>query len=237
MFPPVCPLCEKTMAFSRVGYACETCQPKIEYIKGATCMKCGKQLLLDEKEYCSLCKKSMFHFKRGFVTFLYEGNIRDMLLKFKYKGRRDLGLFFANASLDKFEEELRSLNLDAVIPIPVHKDRLKKRGYNQAEVFGNLIADALGIPCYGDLLVRKKATVVQKELDTRGRLANLMDAFSVNEAELRRITKKDNSSLKRIILVDDIFTTGSTIEASTLILMEVGIEEAYALCVASSVGY
>ncbi len=231
LFPPVCPVCERTMPAAHAGRLCEKCKDKVKTVTN-NCLKCGRPLNDSDTALCAECKNNTFPFKKGFITFLYEGSIRDMLLKFKYKDRRDLGLFFSNASTDMFGDELKSLAPDAIIPIPVHKKRLRQRGYNQAEVFGEYVACELGIPCAADILIRTKETTVQKSLDVHARLLNLLDAFAVDTDELAAFEKK-NGPVKRAVLVDDIFTTGSTLCACSLVLRDAGIDEIYVLCVAS----
>ena len=110
------------------------------------------------------------------------------------------------------------MNVDVIIPVPVHPSRRRKRGFNQAEVLAKIMGERLGIPVRTDLLTRTKKTLPQKELSAGERLKNLSGAFraEVIPAEIRRI-----------LLVDDIYTTGSTIEACTRALKTSGAQAIY----------
>ena len=122
---------------------------------------------------------------------------------------------------------LLGLGIDAMIPIPVHKKKLQKRGYNQAEVLAAALSDRLSIPVETELLVRAVNTEPQKRLDPEHREQNLKKAF--------QCTKK-SVSYKKVLLVDDIYTTGATIEACTKCLQAAGIPEVYYTSVAIGTG-
>ena len=111
---------------------------------------------------------------------------------------------------------------DAVVPVPVHKSKYRERGYNQAEILANGIGKRLGIPVMPDFLVRSKKTLPQKQLSDKERLKNLQEAFMVN--------KKAGCCLSmpaKVLLVDDIYTTGSTIEACTNVLLKHCVKHVY----------
>lgn len=230
-YPPVCPLCEGALPISMEGAVCGNCKGKLPPPLILTCYKCGRPLEEEEYEYCSICKKTNFHFKKGFIVFPYEEEIKKAILHFKYYGRKDLALFFANQTWLRYEADIRRIKADAIIPIPVHKSKLRQRGYNQAEVYAGELSKLSGIPVVGDLLIRTKHTKAQKNLSALGRLTNLLDAFDIDLDMLCWYKKR--MALNRVILVDDIFTTGSTIECSTIKLMAVGIEEVYSICISS----
>ncbi len=234
LFPPVCPLCDKAVSIEGEGRLCRKCEGKVSPFDGPACLKCGKLLPDDEAAYCGNCRKNSFHFRRGYITFLYEDEVRDMLVRFKYKNRKDLALYFARESLAKFGDILKNSGFDAVVPIPIHKKRMKKRGYNQAAEFGKLLARGLGVPCLYELLKRTKQTAAQKELSATARLMNLMDAFEVDESELSYAKK---AGIKKLLLVDDIFTTGSTLECAGIKLTRCGFSEPDCLCISGTRGF
>ena len=123
------------------------------------------------------------------------------------------------------------LNLapDVLVPVPIHKSKYRQRGYNQAEILANGIAKELNIPVFSHLLIRNRKTLPQKQLSDKERLRNLQEAFIYNKAAASNYP----ITLKRVLIVDDIYTTGSTIEACTNVLLRNGIENIYfiTLCI------
>lgn len=229
LFPPVCPLCERVLSMSQEGEACDDCGAKLDYYRGASCMKCGRSLKDDTAEYCEGCLKRSFHFDRAVSAYVYEKEARELILKFKYHTRKDLGLFFAHMTLKKHERLLREFEAGAIVPIPIHRSRYKKRGYNQAEVYGRHLADELKVPCL-NLLSRTKETGAQKKLDTGGRLANIMNAFSIDKEKTAALVR---GGLKKVIITDDILTTGATVECASVLLKDCGIEEILVVTISS----
>ncbi len=232
LYPPVCPLCDRTVPTEKSDSLCDVCERKIKIIEEPKCMKCGKQLESELKEYCEQCSRRSFHFNKGFTLFNYEEEVRTLILKLKYKGRRDIAKYFAKEIYLNYGEQLKELLADAIIPVPIHKERLITRGYNQAESIASELSRYMGIPCIEEILVRKKQTEAQKKLSGNERLINLYDAFDVDINAFEVYKKR--MSLKRVILIDDIFTTGSTIECCSLTLKKCGISEVWFVAVAST---
>ncbi len=129
---------------------------------------------------------------------------------------------------EQYEDLLRSWNPDALVPIPLHKTRKRKRGFNQAQLLAEKLGKRLEIPVEKGILERTKKTGPQKELNDVQRRANLKNAFQVRQNDVR---------LKRIVLVDDIYTTGSTIDAAAAVLLEHGAEKVYFLTICIGRGF
>lgn len=129
---------------------------------------------------------------------------------------------------EQYEDLLRSWNPDALVPIPLHKTRKRKRGFNQAQLLAEKLGEILEIPVEKRILERTKKTGPQKELNDVQRRANLKNAFQVRQNDVR---------LKRIVLVDDIYTTGSTIDAAAAVLLEHGAEKVYFLTICIGRGF
>jgi ComF family protein len=227
LFPPVCPICAKPVLIENKGKCHDKCKAGIAPISGAVCYKCGRPLPNEEQELCNLCQTREYHYNRGYAVYKYSDEAKRLILELKYKGRRDLSVFFINTTMEKLGEELKALKADAVIPVPIHKNRLKERGYNQAELLAEELAKRLKIDCYASILVRTKETTAQKQLGNVGRMLNLMDAFAINEKKL--IEAEKEKRIERVILVDDIYTTGSTAECCTFLLKSAGIKEVWLL--------
>ncbi len=205
---------------------CRECQGKIIFTKEPRCKKCGKPLMEMEKEYCGDCVRNKHYYDYGLALYNYDENIKRAIYRFKYKNYRIYSEFFGRQLAKHFEMEIKKWNADAIIPVPVHKKRKKARGYNQAELLANEMSKYLKLPVDNNLLIRIKHTVPQKELSNILRKKNIEKAFKINE----NIVK-----YKCVIIVDDIYTTGSTIDECCRVLRGAGVEKIYFLTL--SVGF
>ena len=229
-YPPRCPVCDDLSQGQ--GRTCEKCSNVFLLIKEPRCMKCGKQLTKSEAEYCMDCNKKTFTYVRGYPLWLYNSRMKRSVSAFKYHNKKEYGKYYAREIAKVFGKDLKKLNIQCMIPVPVHKKRLRKRGYNQAEVLANELSKYLKIPVNTNLLIRCKNTLPQKELNDMERLKNLTSAF--------KIIKNNDiiiDNIKRVLLVDDIYTTGSTIEACTRVLMQAGVEEVYYVSICIGKGF
>ncbi len=225
LFPPVCPICDEPVLIGQRGKTCDGCRGRIRTVSEPVCFKCGRPIGSEEAEYCDLCSEYEYHFRKNRAVFVYRDEAKRLILDLKYKGRQDLAAFFTDSLILKYNKEIKNIRADAIIPIPIHKTRLKQRGYNQSFLLADELSIRTGIPVVSNLLLRTKETKAQKQLGSMGRLLNLCDAFEINRDVLRKI--KTRTNLERIILVDDIYTTGSTIESCSIVLGRCGINEIY----------
>lgn len=216
IYPRRCPICGEIVEENLL--ACETCQKNIKKIEYPTCFKCGKMVEVADIEYCFDCMRIPKSYVKGFPVYAYSGSIKDSLASFKYNNKREYALFYATSIFDSYKEQLLRIGIDGIIPVPVHKSRLRKRGYNQAYLIANELGRLLNIRVYKDVVKRVIKTAPQKELNDKERIKNLKSAFKI---------ALDGVQLKKVLIVDDIYTTGATIEAITHLLLEVGIEEVY----------
>jgi ComF family protein len=191
-------------------------------------MKCGKPVDDAEEEYCSDCKRLEKHYEGGYPLFLYQTPVKQGVLAMKYNNRREYAEFYSQEMLQHFGSQWQQLNLDGILPVPLHKHKLRQRGYNQAELLARPISRQLGVPLYTKLLVRRIDTLPQKELDDKERMKNLKKAFFLRENEVK---------LRKVLLVDDIYTTGSTIEACAEVLQQGGVKQVYYSSVCIGRGY
>ncbi len=227
-FPPRCVICDGVLS-GKEQYLCAACTDLPKRIEKNFCFKCGKPVD-GEKEYCDSCKKEEKTFLMGRAAFCYDRVMRRSVLRFKYHGRQEYGEYYAFVLYKMFGGWIERTGADALVPVPVHTERLKKRGYNQAAVVARELGSRCNIPVYEDLLLRVKNTLPQKELSQKERLDNLCKAFSINHSN--RVLP-DN--LNCVIIVDDIYTTGSTIEACSKVLRSFGVNKVFFLCVC--IGY
>lgn len=165
------------------------------------------------------------HLALGVGAFAYDGPVRRALAQLKYEGAGRVAPLLARAGLSAFRALLNVSGPAVVTPVPVHLERLRSRGYNQAELIARDLGRASGMPVR-DLLVRARSTTRQHRLDRAGRLRNLRGA----------ITVRDGSTVPRtVVVVDDIITTSATLEACAAALVEAGAETVYAYAVAREV--
>lgn len=142
----------------------------------------------------------------GAAFFLYYegGVIADILHRIKYQGRKDIALIFGRSFGDKLKESPLYEGIDYLVPVPLFSKRLRRRGFNQSEAICNGLSETTSIPVRTDILLRIRHTETQTKLNKAQRQSNLKDAFTV--------TNQDVFRDKHILLVDDVLTTGSTIE-------------------------
>ena len=159
------------------------------------------------------------------APFLFSGGMRQALHLVKYQGRRRLARHLAHHLAAFARRQLRDLPLSVVLPVPLHWQRLWRRGFNQAEWFAQPVADELGLPMVSSWLVRRRATPTQITLSRRARLANLAGAFAVT-------ARATGLADAHALLVDDILTTGATTEACARLLREAGAATVTILAVA-----
>lgn len=224
-FPNKCPLCGCILGEGEL--ACRDCLKKVRPIGGPRCMKCGAPVRSREREYCDACEKYRHFFTEGFPVFAYRGPVRGAVHRFKYKNRRCYAEFFSEAMLQAGAKKLEKWKPDLVIPIPVHPKKLKSRGFNQADLLARHIAESLGVPFLADGLLRTAATEPQKNLDRKKRQINLKRAFKIGTNDVK---------LKRILLIDDIYTTGSTVDAAAEVLLANGAAGVWFLTLCAAEG-
>ena len=216
IYPRRCPVCDR--AVSPFGsLVCETCKETFEYIKEPYCMKCGKKLEEEETEYCHDCMRHRHLFDRGRALCFYR-SISDSVYRFKYKGRQEYAAYYAACMEQSLGNWIRHCRPDALVPVPIHASKRRVRGYNQAEVLAKELGKRLGIPVETNLIKRVRKTVPMKELSVYNRQNNLKRAFKICHNDVK---------LSTIIIIDDIYTTGSTIDAMSYELRKAGVKRIY----------
>ncbi len=225
LFPRVCPVCGQ-IVLPKGELICPPCRKKISYVTGTYCMKCGKTLLHDTKEYCRDCSRNRRSFKRGIILANYTPEVQKALLDVKYHNLRQNLDFFAAEIIRLRGKQIAGWQAQALIPVPLHPSKRRQRGFNQTEELCRRLSAGLQLPVDTSLLYRRKKTLPQKGLTNRQRMANLAEAF---------VAERRTEPYHTVILVDDIYTTGSTAELCTRALMAAGVETVYVLCVAAGV--
>ena len=215
LYPRRCPVCHD-IAVPGGSRICNVCREKLKPITGPRCFRCSKPLKREEQEYCKDCRKTRL-FDQGIGIFPYGSVLQESLFKLKYGKRQEYGSFYGQIAAVYSREIIRNWGVEIIIPIPRHRKRMEKRGYNQAELIAEALGKTLCIPVDSRLMKRKVNTRPQKELDYRERKQNMKNAFFL----------KGENRYRRILLVDDIYTTGSTIEAAAELLKRNGAETCF----------
>jgi len=208
---------------------CGACRGNMAAIREPYCRTCGRPLPpgVQYKEDCRDCVEGSFHFDRCRSVFLYEPPVSGIVKRFKFRKNVHLGDFLCAAMAEIMEREPEMFGdfcgADAIAPVPLHPFRLVWRGFNQAEMLARGASKVLGVRVL-KCLVRKRNTRPQSRLDVKQRAANVKGAFAVRGGV--------DVAGKRIIIVDDVMTTGATVNECSKVLLGAGAEEVFVLTAA-----
>ncbi|MDD4370033.1 MAG: ComF family protein [Anaerostipes sp.] len=225
LFPPRCPICQDVLEDSK-SLICKKCYKKVIFIKEPFCFSCGKQLEDPREELCFDCKKHPKSFDKGRALCFYNDEMRVSLSAIKYHNQRDFVKFYA-AQIKNQKKILLDWNVDLIVPVPLHPWKQRKRGFNQAMLFAKEIGIIINKPVDDKFLIRRTYTTPQKTLGPMERVKNLEKAFAVNQKERKRV-----GIPRSVLLVDDIYTTGATVESCARVLKKVGVQKVYVYCIA-----
>lgn len=216
LFPRVllCPVCGREE--SRRKSLGDHCLRQISFIMPPVCGKCGRpnRGVTANERYCRQCREIPYYFARAGAVALYEGLLRECLADLKYRFRPELGAALGVLLVEWVKLHREFLGSDLIVPIPIHRRKLETRGYNQAELLARPLQKYLGIQIKGEIMVRDKMTESQSGLGKTERFANLREAFRVVDAK--------PLAGKKVLLVDDILTTGATASEASRILLRAG---------------
>ena len=213
-----CISCRSIIDKTRPYALCDDCVATFRWANDKTCEKCGK--ILQENyvhDTCVDCREIEHSFTKGYTCVQYGVKERELLLAFKYGGQSFIGEKIADVMADRLKPE--NLKSDLIIPVPMFRRKQRKRGYNQAEIIAKCLSKKLGLPCSSKLLLRAENTPAMSGLSSAERRLNIEHAFCVAK------NAEDEITGKRILLVDDIYTTGSTASACAQALMARGANE------------
>ena len=224
--PPHCAGCDTPTVVGE--HLCPGCTAEVEKrrLRAPFCAVCSEPFdgALDGPFACANCSDRRFRFTSAVAAFRSRGLIRDLIHAFKYNGRFDLRHPLAAwlaVGLD--DPRLHEPRIDALVPVPLHRRRKRERGFNQAQVLAELVGGQTGLPVE-NLLRRIRYTTTQTNFDRRQRIENLRGAFAVTP----RVVVKD----RNLVLVDDVFTTGSTADECALVLRQAGAASVRVLTIA-----
>jgi competence protein ComFC len=223
-----CISCGKPLWEEEPYAICETCMTSITWANGRTCAKCGK-ILQDwyEPDLCMDCLKIQRLFTKGYSCLLYGDLEKNLIHGLKYQGKSYLSKKIAVIMYDRIQ--LEQLPMHLIVPVPMHVKKEKSRGYNQAALIAAALAESMEMPFIKAALIRIRDTDPMNQLRPGERRRNLSRAFAVNDKE------KEVINGSRVLLIDDVFTTGSTADACTAALLSAGALEVRVLTFAAGV--
>ena len=225
LYPRHCPVCDRIVR-PWGERACPECLRKLKPLAAPWCMQCGRKLA-EEAEYCGSCGPGKHGYIRGRSLYEY-GSAAGSIYRFKYGGRQEYADFYGEQMAEFLGDFIRAAKPEGMIPIPLHPRRLAVRGYNQAELLARAVGGRMGLPVYSDLLVRVKNTIPLKRLNSKERQNNLKKAFNIAPNDVK---------LKTILIVDDIYTTGATVDEAARVLRAAGVERVYFIALACGTGW
>ena len=214
-------------------YICRYCYSGLSFAEGVRCLKCAKPVEDETKVLCPECEAKERFFDRGFALLTHDDAAKKIIYGFKFDYRLDNLRFPALEIALRYGRAIAHLGVEAFIPVPLHKSRQRERGYNQAKLLAEETARFMNHiygaspECDSTYLIRKEKTKYQRDLDHKYREENVKNAFCVNP--------ESAGVYKRVCIVDDIYTTGSTINSCAKVLKAAGCENVYFISV-STVG-
>lgn len=221
VFPNRCAACGLDLAGGELF--CPQCSSGVALVTGPLCSCCGVSLEPGARPgLCPACRRRKPAFSRARAAAWYQGPLGTALRRFKYNRRWRLGPHLARLLAEAAPPDMLE-QVDMVVPVPLHRWRLARRGFNQALVLSRPLCREHGIACRPELLVRRRYTRPQVGLDNTSRRRNVAGAFAVPRARMRALRGA------RVLLVDDVFTTGATLSECAATLLAAGADRVDAL--------
>lgn len=232
IFPAPCRICGAVLSRAGLLPICEDCFGSLQPLRGRVCVCCGRpffsEVALDAKSpRCFACRRDVYAFECARSFGPYTDQMVRAIALLKYEQLIPLGRWFAQRLYEVIQENAALDKVDVIVPVPLHRGRLRERGYNQAELIAKPLARVLRVPIGSYLLVRTKPRPSRLLLSRRERWLTVRGAY-----EIRKGTRVDNL---RILLIDDVFTTGATLDACSRALKQAGAKRVLGLTVARTI--
>ena len=228
IYPPFCVLCDVALEHGTEEVLCDGCREKYPVLSEELCVICGKPLQDKKKERCLDCRKRVHFYEEGKALWVYDEAVKDAIKAYKYRNRREIGVLFGKELARVYNESV-DWPIDLVIPVPLYPKKERLRGFNQTRLMAKYFAKrtSLNLAAEGALL-RTEATAPQEGLSDKDRMANVLFAF---KAEPKNV--KDQC----ILLIDDVYTTGATIDGCAKALVDAGAKDIFYMTIAIGRGY
>lgn len=219
IYPNVCQLCGQQRADAAEGFVCPQCWQQVRFIKPPFCDRCGLPFpgALTTTFECTNCREMKLHFRSARSAVSAKGAVLEVIHRYKYNRALWFEPFLADLLTREAVPELQGAKWNWIVPVPLHPAKKREREFNQAERLAVHLSNATKIPLNTRLLKRIARTATQTKLDRERRAENMRNAFTLQDGW------KLNG--ERIVLFDDVFTTGATTNACARVLMEAGAGE------------
>lgn len=219
IYPAFCQICGENRASSDEGYVCADCWTDVRFIQPPFCARCGLPYdgVITTSFECSNCREMELHFSSARSAVVARGVVLDVIHRYKYSRALWFEPFVADLLIRQAKPVLAEQKWDWIVPVPLHGLKKREREFNQAERLGAHLARATNIPLNSGLLERVQPTRTQTLLTRKERMANVRSAF--------RLQKKQSLQGQKIVLLDDVLTTGATTSACAKILHAAGASE------------
>lgn len=217
-----CVACDREISLDAVHRygLCSNCLKRVHFIKGRTCRACGGPIPNgSEENICHGCAKQVSYLDECIACFGYSGVGKDLIMKFKYERETFLGESLSYIMADIVKASLGE-TYDMIVAVPLHERRWAERGFNQMDIIGEHLSKQLNVEYVPSILMRTKDSPRLKNLDRYERKEIMEDLFSADSTVVLG---------KKILLIDDIFTTGATMNACARVLHEAGALNVYGL--------
>lgn len=221
VFPAECAYCHQFVGDDRVLIFCRDCWITITPITSAICPRCGKPfasqtvLQYSPEFLCGACRTSPPFFDRAYSAAYYEGVLKEAIYQFKFYRKPKLGKPLARLLISRLPGNIDIRKYQAILPVPLHKSRQKERGYNQSTILARHLAQHYQLNLILDNLIRVRPTSAQSQIKGRKeRQENVQNAF--------RISFPDTIRDRDLILIDDVLTTGATVNECSRTLKQAG---------------
>ncbi|MEW5806575.1 MAG: ComF family protein [Acidobacteriota bacterium] len=262
IFPSECPVCMEPLGEYHSRGICLDCWISIKVIREPVCMKCGipmksppdfmpaedsesgEAAWCEELEkvhnktanrICGRCQTKRYHFDRALSFGEYSGTLREIIRLYKFGKKRYLSVPLAELLLKALKMEMKrreSSHFDLIIAVPLHRKRERARGFNQSFLIARHIGKKSGVDVGKQVIRRIKDSIPQSELPADKREKNVIGVFETKTLWKMRRNSRKKISGKRILLIDDIFTTGATISECSRVLKRAGAKEVFVLTIA-----
>ena len=215
------------------------------------CLTCNKPLLENEVSICTICrndfpKTHFINYKDNQAEKIFYGRIKieaaaayywynkrnitqELIFQLKYRKHQEIGVLLANWMAYDIKKSSRFENIDTIIPVPLHPKKLQKRGYNQLTVFGETLAEELNADYIENILIKTKNTKTQTKAGRNKRWENVKNAYALNTETTEKIHNK------HVLLIDDVLTTGATLEVCASLLLQIDNVKVSVLTIAMGV--
>lgn len=227
--PAACRICEATLDTASRVPICRECLGSLRPLSGLLCEGCGRPFVSGvaataRRPLCHLCRRDVYAFTLARSYGVYDGAMVRAVTLLKYHAVMPLGGWFATRLAELVARQPQAFAADVVVPVPLHPSRLRERGHNQAELIARPLARRLRLPLRSYLLVRTKPRPEKLKLTRQERWRTVRGAYAIREG-----TRVDKL---RVLLVDDVFTTGATLDACARALRKAGAASVVGLTVA-----